>query len=91
TADLPLPDGSGYYEDRTRTTFAAAFPADEPQYVLVVMLERPWISALGETRRTAGWTAVPVGAEIISRVAPLMGLRPDIEAGALPPLSTGAD
>ncbi|MEM9756012.1 MAG: penicillin-binding protein 2, partial [Pseudomonadota bacterium] len=47
TADLPLPDGSGYYEDRTRTTFAAAFPADEPQYVLVVMLERPWISALG--------------------------------------------
>ena len=34
---------------------------------------------LSETRRTAGWTAVPVAAEIIRRVAPLMGLRPKLE------------
>ena len=29
-----------------------------------------------EPKRTAGWTAVPVSAEIIARVAPLLGLRP---------------
>jgi cell division protein FtsI (penicillin-binding protein 3) len=28
-------------------------------------------------RRTAGWTAVPVAAEAIRRVAPLLGLRPE--------------
>ena len=33
-------------------------------------------------RRTAGWTAVPVAAEIIRRVAPLMGLRPKLEPPA---------
>lgn len=91
TADLPLPDGSGYYEDRTRTTFASVFPAHDPQYVLVVTLERPWVNALGETRRTAGWTAVPVGAELIRRVAPLMGLRPEIEAGPAAALSSGSN
>ncbi|MBO6883287.1 MAG: hypothetical protein JJ869_06855, partial [Marivita sp.] len=30
-------------------------------------------------RRTAGWTAVPVAAEMIRRVAPLLGLRPEVE------------
>ena len=30
-----------------------------------------------EARRTAGWTAVPVAAEIITRIAPLLGLRPE--------------
>ncbi|MEN0079278.1 MAG: penicillin-binding protein 2 [Pseudomonadota bacterium] len=85
TADMPRPEG-GYYEDRNLTTFAAAFPMDAPEYVLVVTLDQPWIEALGEVRRTAGWTAVPVTAEIISRVAPLLGLRPDIAPVASDPL-----
>ena len=32
-----------------------------------------------EARRTAGWTAVPVAAEVIRRCAPLLGLRPLVE------------
>lgn len=78
TADKPRPQG-GYYEDRTIASFASVFPADNPQYVLVVTLDEPSIEALGETRRTAGWTAVPVAAEMIRRVAPLLGMRPDVE------------
>ena len=33
----------------------------------------------GKAFRTAGWTAVPVTAEIIRRVAPLLGIRPEVE------------
>ena len=88
TADLPRPEG-GYYDDRNLATFAAACPMTDPEYVLVVTLDQPWIEALGEVRRTAGWTTVPVTGEIISRVAPLLGLRPDIASPALDPL-TGA-
>ena len=55
------------------------FPATDPQYVLIVTLDEPQITSLDEARRTAGWTAVPVAAEMIRRVAPLLGLRPQIE------------
>ncbi len=78
TADKPRPQG-GYYDDRTIATFASVFPASDPRYVLIVTLDEPSIEALGEQRRTAGWTAVPVAAEMIRRVAPLLGLRPDVE------------
>ncbi|KPP92075.1 MAG: cell division protein (peptidoglycan synthetase) FtsI [Rhodobacteraceae bacterium HLUCCA08] len=78
TADKPRPQG-GYYEDRTIATFASVFPANDPRYVLIVTLDEPSVFALDETRRTAGWTAVPVAAEMIRRIAPLLGMRPDVE------------
>ena len=78
TADKPRP-GGGYYEDKVINTFAAVFPADNPQYVLVVTMDEPLGSSGGEVRRTAGWTAVPVAGEIIKRIAPLMGMVPAVE------------
>ena len=82
TADKPKRTG-GYYDDKVITTFASIFPASEPKYVLVVTLDEPVETSGTEPRRTAGWTAVPVAAEIIRRVAPLMGLAPSIEQGEL--------
>lgn len=83
TADKPNPSG-GYYENKVISTFASAFPMSDPKYVLVVTLDEPSIDAYGEERRTAGWTAVPVAAEIITRLAPILGLRPTVdEAGAM--------
>lgn len=79
SADKPKPRG-GYYDDKVIATFASVFPADKPKYVLIVTLDEPSIYTLGETRRTAGWTAVPVAAELITRVAPLLGLRPEQES-----------
>jgi cell division protein FtsI (penicillin-binding protein 3) len=90
SADKPNPQG-GYYEDRVIATFASVFPANDPQYVLVVTLDEPSISVLGETRRTAGWTAVPVAAEVIRRVAPLLGMRPqDVDPEAAYVLSNAS-
>ncbi len=76
TADKPNPQGA-YYDDKVIGTFASAFPMSDPRYVLIVSLDEPEIDVLGEDRRTAGWTAVPVAAEIIRRIAPLLGLRPN--------------
>ncbi|MEM8869159.1 MAG: penicillin-binding protein 2 [Pseudomonadota bacterium] len=75
TADKPKHTG-GYYEDKVIATFVAAFPAHDPEYVLVVSLDEPEDRAGREARRTAGWTAAPVAGEIIRRIAPLMNLRP---------------
>lgn len=80
TADKPKP-GGGYYEEKVIATFAGVFPAQDPKYVLVVTLDEPVDTTGREPRRTAGWTAVPVAAEVIRRAAPLLGLAPDRSAG----------
>lgn len=81
TADKPSPTG-GYYDDKVITTFSGIFPASDPRYTIVVTLDEPKIDAAGEERRTAGWTAVPVASEVVRRIAPLLGLRPDFDPRA---------
>ena len=82
TADKPKPSG-GYYKKKVITTFASMFPAHDPKYVLIVTLDEPVETSSGKPRRTAGWTAVPVAAAMIRRVAPLLGLRPTVEPRTL--------
>lgn len=74
-----LRPGGGYYKDKNINTFAAMFPAENPRYVLIVTLDEPVMTSGDKPRRTAGWTSVPVAAEMIRRVAPLLGMRPTIE------------
>ncbi|MFC5739588.1 peptidoglycan D,D-transpeptidase FtsI family protein [Sinirhodobacter huangdaonensis] len=76
SADKVKPTG-GYYKDKVMATFAGTFPVTDPKYVLILSLDEPSTFVAGEVRRTAGWTAVPVAAEVIRRVAPLLGLRPE--------------
>ncbi len=75
TADKPKATG-GYHKDKVIATFASVFPASNPEYVLVVTLDEPEERTGTKPRRTAGWTSVPVAAEIIRRIAPLMNMRP---------------
>ena len=83
SADKPNPQG-GYYEDRLVATFAGAFPMNDPRYVIVVTMDEPQDTSGAVARRTAGWTVVPVAAEIVRRAAPVLGMRPqdpaDVEA-----------
>ena len=79
TADKPKENGGGYYDDKVITTFASVFPANDPKYILIVTFDEPSENSGPEPRRTAGWTAVPVAAEMIRRTAPLLGLRPQVD------------
>lgn len=83
TADKPKPRG-GYYDDKVIATFAGVFPSSDPKYVFAVTLDEGAETSGEKPRRTAGWTAVPVTAEMVRRIAPLLNLRPKIEtAGGL--------
>ncbi len=75
SADKVKPTG-GYYKDKVIGTFAGMFPASNPEYVLVLTLDEAVETSGPIPRRTAGWTAVPVAAEVIRRTAPVLGLRP---------------
>ncbi len=79
SADKPNPKG-GYYDDKVISTFASVFPTNDPKYVLILTLDEPSITAAGENHRTAGWTAVPVANELITRLAPILNMRPEVAA-----------
>lgn len=91
TAEKPKERGGGYHKDKVIATFAALFPTDAPRYALVVMLDEPVETSGSTPRRTAGWTAVPVAAEMITRIAPLLDLRPDYDTGQVKMLTTASD
>jgi cell division protein FtsI (penicillin-binding protein 3) len=68
--------GGHYSKTKVLTSFTAVIPADQPRYLLLIMLDEP--QPLAETHgfTTSGWNAVPVGGAVISRIAPLLGLEP---------------
>lgn len=82
TADKPKENGGGYYDNKTISTFASVFPTNDPKYILIVTFDEPSENSGIEPRRTAGWTAVPVAAEMIRRTAPLLGLRPQVDTSS---------
>ncbi len=76
TADKPNARG-GYDRDKTLSTFAGFFPADDPKYVLVICLDEPTTVINNTSFRTAGLTAAPVLGHAVRRLAPVMGMRPE--------------
>ncbi|SOH95183.1 cell division protein FtsI (penicillin-binding protein 3) [Monaibacterium marinum] len=77
TADKP--NVGGYAEDSVIATFAGMFPSSNPRYVVVVSLDEPETFAAGAIRRTAGWTAAPTMGMLVTRIAPILGMRPQPE------------
>jgi cell division protein FtsI (penicillin-binding protein 3) len=65
-----------YSKSKVLTSFMAILPADQPKYLLLIMLDDP--QAIPETHgfTTSGWNAVPTGGKVIARVAPLLGIEP---------------
>ncbi|GLR47207.1 peptidoglycan D,D-transpeptidase FtsI family protein [Sphingomonas astaxanthinifaciens] len=64
------------------TSFAGVFPMDEPRYAMVVMLDEPKATADTYGFRTAGWNAAPTFGKVVARIAPMLGVRPDLKRDA---------
>ncbi|MEO6434108.1 MAG: penicillin-binding protein 2 [Sphingomicrobium sp.] len=69
--------GGHYTSAAVVTTFAGVFPMDEPRYVIVTMLDDPKGTAATYGFHTAGWNVAPVVSHTVSRIAPMLGVRPD--------------
>jgi cell division protein FtsI (penicillin-binding protein 3) len=59
------------------TSFAGVFPIDEPRYVMVMMLDDPKATAETFGFHTAAWNIGPAFSRAVSRIAPMLGVRPD--------------
>ncbi|MEM1087145.1 MAG: penicillin-binding protein 2 [Pseudomonadota bacterium] len=72
TAEKPIP--GGYSETDNICSFAALFPADGPEYVVLIVLDNPKAGA--NRGRTAAWNAAPTAGRVIERIAPILGIEP---------------
>lgn len=71
----------GYRRKALMPSFLAAFPMDDPRYVVLTALDEP--QGIEETHgfATAGWNAAPTTGAIIARIAPLLGVLPRADDG----------
>ena len=68
--------GGRYSSEKRFNAFLAAFPIDNPQYMVLVFIDEPKPEK-GKKSATAGLNAAPVVGNIIRRSAPVLGIRPD--------------
>jgi cell division protein FtsI (penicillin-binding protein 3) len=67
-----------YAANTNLNTFAAAFPMDDPRYVLLVLVDEPKAEN-PQSGTTAGWNAGEVVGRIIQRTAPMLGIAPNFD------------
>jgi cell division protein FtsI (penicillin-binding protein 3) len=67
-----------YSQTINLTSFAGVFPMDDPRYVIVVMLDEPKATKETYGFTTAGWNVAPVVSKTVSRIAPMLGVAPDM-------------
>ncbi|MBP7964301.1 MAG: penicillin-binding protein 2 [Caldilineaceae bacterium] len=71
TAEIPSPEG--YLEDETIVSFVGFVPADDPQFVLLVKMDRPD----PKISPWATYTAAPVFARVTIRLLEHLNIPPD--------------
>jgi cell division protein FtsI (penicillin-binding protein 3) len=70
---------NGHYSQSINlTSFAGVFPMDDPRYVIVVMLDEPKATPETYGFTTAGWNVAPVVSRTVSRIAPMLGIAPNM-------------
>ena len=74
----------GYDRSRRMSSFVAAFPMDKPRYVILIMIDEPKGTKRTRGYATGGWVAAPVVANVVKRMAPLLGLKPSQQVEKLP-------
>jgi len=77
TANKPV-DG-GYSRKKVISTFFAAFPMDDPQFLVLVMIDEPQPTEAAHRRIEAAWNAAPTVAAVVRRAAPILGVAPEHE------------
>jgi cell division protein FtsI (penicillin-binding protein 3) len=69
--------GGGYARKALISSFVGVFPALNPKYLTLILLDEPKPNKDTHGFATAGWTAAPTAGRIIARIAPMLGLEPE--------------
>ncbi|MGB8355774.1 MAG: penicillin-binding protein 2 [Chthoniobacteraceae bacterium] len=76
TAQIPIPGGAGYYDNKYVASFEGFMPADNPAFVALVMINDP---KTGPEQYYGGLVAAPVFSRIAEKAARYLNLEPHPE------------
>ncbi len=82
TGTAELPGAGGYREKAVISSFLAAFPMDNPRYLVFVLLFEPQATQETGGEVLAARNAAPTAGRVISRIGPLLGMAPTQAASA---------
>lgn len=68
--------GRAYKRKALRSSFIGAFPMIKPRYVVFAMIDEPIGNKDTFGYATGGWVAAPLVGRVISRIAPLLRVKP---------------
>ncbi|MDT7934449.1 MAG: penicillin-binding protein 2 [Sphingomonadaceae bacterium] len=77
TGTAEKPQAGRYNHKALISTFAGAFPMDNPRYVVVAMLDEPRGTKDTFGFATAGWVSAPIVRNVILRAGPMLGVQAD--------------
>ena len=66
----------GYHKNLNIASFVAGFPAHDPRYVVVVMVDEPKPQKFSHGYATGGWVAAPAVGQFVNRAAFLLDVAP---------------
>ncbi len=66
----------GYSKKKNIVAFTAAYPMNDPQFVITVMIDNPKGQKFSFGYRTAGWVVAPVIKKLVTRISPILNIKP---------------
>jgi cell division protein FtsI (penicillin-binding protein 3) len=71
--------GHGYSKHAQIASFIGAFPMDNPEYIVLIMVDEPQGNKKSYGFATAGWVAAPYVGNVIKDMAPIVGVKPKVD------------
>lgn len=78
TAQIPRPDGRGYFPDQYNSSFILGAPVERPRVVVLVVIDDPGPERRRQRRHYGSQVAGPVAARIAERTLRYIGVSPDL-------------
>ena len=81
TAEKINPSG-GYFKKKNIVVFTGAFPMNDPEFIITMMIDNPKGQKFSFGYRTAGWVVAPIVKQLVTRVAPILRVKPQLESSS---------